>query len=74
MCQRCVDIPASANLGDGEEAYAFDSFGGMNFEADGLFEDAHVNLGIRKALKTNLSKNRPGVGLWCSCTSSRPIF
>jgi len=26
MCQRCVDIPASANPGDSEEAYAFDSF------------------------------------------------
>ena len=39
----------------------------MNFgcEADALFnkynEDAHVNLGIRKALKTNSSKNRSGV-------------
>jgi len=46
----------------------------MNFgcEVDGLFnkfnEDAHVNLGIRKVLKINLSKNRSGMGLWCSCT------
>ena len=51
----------------------------MNFgcEADVLFnkynEDAHVTLGIRKALKNNSSKNRSGVGLVLMYIN-RPIF